>query len=84
MYDASEANLRAAQNFALDFVNKTSQWAVDVKKPVLLEEFGMARDNWENKATDYPYRSSANTTHKDAYFKVRRSPDGQPRPCLTR
>jgi mannan endo-1,4-beta-mannosidase len=70
MYDASEANLRQAQDFAVDFVKNTSRWSVAIGKPVFLEEFGMARDNWENKDKEYPYLSSANTTHKDAYFKV--------------
>ena len=30
----------------------------------------MARDNWENRDKEYPYLSSAGTTHKDAYFEV--------------
>ncbi len=71
MYDPSEANLKRAQDFATMFMNETSQWATDIGKPIFLEEFGMARDNWENKAKEYPYLSSATTTHKDAYFKVR-------------
>lgn len=70
MYDASEANLKAAQDFATAFVKNTSAWARDVGKPVFLEEFGMARDNWENKEKEYPYLSSASTTHKDAYFNA--------------
>lgn len=70
MYDSSEANLKAAQDFAKAFVTNTSAWARDVGKPVFLEEFGMARDNWENKNKEYPYLSNTSTTHKDAYFKV--------------
>jgi mannan endo-1,4-beta-mannosidase len=71
MYNASGANLHAAQAFATGFVRNTSRWAADIGKPVFLEEFGMARDNWENKDKEYPYLSSAGTSHKDAYFKVR-------------
>jgi mannan endo-1,4-beta-mannosidase len=41
---------------------------MDIGKPVFLEEFGMARDNWENEDEEYPYLSGASTTHKDAYF----------------
>ena len=70
MYDPPEVSLKAAQAFATDFVAKTSAWAKDVGKPVFLEEFGMARDNWENKEKEYPYLSSAGTTHKGAYFNV--------------
>lgn len=68
MYDSSEANLKAAQDFAVGFMRNSSQWAIDIGKPVFLEEFGMARDNWENQDKEYPYLSSAATTHKDAYF----------------
>jgi mannan endo-1,4-beta-mannosidase len=70
MYNASEANLRQAQDFARDFMRNSSQWALDIGKPVFLEEFGMARDNWENEDKEYAYLSSATTTHKDAYFTV--------------
>ncbi|KAJ4408481.1 hypothetical protein N0V91_003132 [Didymella pomorum] len=70
MYNASEANLKAAQDFAVTFMRNSSKWAADIGKPVFLEEFGMARDNWENKDKKYPYLSSASTAHKDAYFKT--------------
>jgi mannan endo-1,4-beta-mannosidase len=70
MYNSSDANLKKAQDFATDFMRNSSRWAADIGKPVFLEEFGMARDNWENKGKEYPYLSSASTCHKDAYFKV--------------
>lgn len=70
MYNASEANLKAAQDFAVTFMRNSSKWAADIGKPVFLEEFGMARDNWENKEKEYPYLSSASTSHKDAYFQT--------------
>ncbi|KAF2185669.1 glycoside hydrolase family 5 protein [Zopfia rhizophila CBS 207.26] len=70
MYNASEANLREAQEFAKAFVRNSSQWSVDIAKPLFLEEFGMARDNWENVDKEYPYLSNAGTTHKDAYFEA--------------
>ncbi|CAN9313729.1 unnamed protein product [Alternaria alternata] len=68
MYNATDANLVAAQDFARDFMKNSSAWAKDIGKPVFLEEFGMARDNWENEDREYPYLSTASTTHKDAYF----------------
>ncbi|KAF2001677.1 glycoside hydrolase family 5 protein [Amniculicola lignicola CBS 123094] len=70
MYNSSNANLKQAQDFAKAFVHNSSQWAIDIGKPLLLEEFGMARDNWENKDKEYPYLSSASTSHKDAYFET--------------
>lgn len=70
MYNASEANLKAAQDFAVTFMRNSSKWAADIGKPVFLEEFGMARDNWENKEKEYPYLSSASTSNKDTYFNT--------------
>lgn len=79
MYDSSTAGLQAAQDFATAFVQNTSRWAVEIGKPIFLEEFGMARDNWQNRNMTYPYLSSATTTHKDAYFEV-----GLPSPLMGR
>jgi mannan endo-1,4-beta-mannosidase len=71
MYNASAANLDAARDFAEAFVRNTSRWARELGKPVFLEEFGMARDNWVNGRKEYPYLSSASTAHRDAFFEVR-------------
>ena len=70
MYNPSKLNLQAAQTFATNFVKDTARWAAELGKPVFLEEFGMARDNWENKGAEYPYLSAAGTTHRDAYFQT--------------
>jgi mannan endo-1,4-beta-mannosidase len=70
MYDPTGLSLIIAKTFAKTFVSDTSRWAKELGKPIFLEEFGMARDNWENKAKGYPYLSSAKTTHKDDYFTV--------------
>lgn len=70
MYNSSGANLQKAQDLAVSFVRNSSRWAAEIGKPVFLEEFGMARDNWENSDKEYPYLSSASTSHKDAYFKT--------------
>lgn len=71
MNNASQANLQAAKDFATEFMTNTSRWGVEIGKPVYLEEFGMARDNWENNVTagEYQYASKATTTHKDNYFQ---------------
>lgn len=63
-------NLQTAQAFAINFMQESSRWSADIGKPIFLEEFGMARDNWENKDKEYPYLSSASTNNKDAYFQV--------------
>jgi hypothetical protein len=51
-------------------MQKSSKWSADIGKPIFLEEFGMARNNWENKDKEYPYLSDASTSNKDAYFEV--------------
>ncbi|KAN0063242.1 hypothetical protein ACQY0O_004406 [Thecaphora frezii] len=71
MLNSSSANLEAAKDFATEFLGNVSRWSTEIGKPVLLEEFGMARDNWQNNVAkgEYQYASKATTTHKDAYFK---------------
>ncbi|TKY86755.1 hypothetical protein EX895_004395 [Sporisorium graminicola] len=70
MLNSSSANLEAAKQFATQFMGNASRWASEVGKPVLLEEFGMARDNWQNnvQAGEYQYASKATTSNKDNYF----------------
>lgn len=62
MYNASLSNLEFANDFAREFIGNTSRWAEEIGKPILLEEFGMARNNWENEDKVYPYLSSASKT----------------------
>ena len=68
--NSSQANLEAAKTFARGFIANSSQWAAEIGKPVFLEEFGMARNNWENADKEYQYLSSAGTSNKDEYFQV--------------
>ena len=68
--NSSQANLEAAKTFAKGFIANSSQWAAEIGKPVFLEEFGMARNNWENADKEYQYLSSAGTSNKDEYFQV--------------
>ncbi|KAF2731332.1 glycoside hydrolase [Polyplosphaeria fusca] len=70
MNDATGVSLQNAKDFAKTFIADTSKWGREIGKPVFLEEFGMARDNWENLPKEYPYLSSAKTTHKDEYFET--------------
>ncbi|GAC96376.1 mannan endo-1,4-beta-mannosidase [Pseudozyma hubeiensis SY62] len=70
MLNSSRANLRQAEEFAAAFMANASRWAGDIGKPVFLEEFGMARDNWKNNVTagEYQYATKATTHSKDEYF----------------
>ncbi|KAL9057987.1 MAG: hypothetical protein Q9162_001979 [Coniocarpon cinnabarinum] len=68
MLNSSAANLEVAKSFAREFIANTSQWSVDLGKPILLEEFGMARDNWKNVDREYLYLSDTSYDNKDDYF----------------
>lgn len=70
MLNSSISNIEKAKDFARDYVADTSDWAVEIGKPIFLEEFGMARNNWENEGKEYPYLSSASTSNKDGYFQT--------------
>ncbi|ERF72889.1 hypothetical protein EPUS_08697 [Endocarpon pusillum Z07020] len=70
MLNSSISNIEKAKIFARDFVANTSDWAVEIGKPIFLEEFGMARNNWENEGKEYQYLSSASTSNKDGYFQT--------------
>lgn len=74
MLNSSEANLEAAKTFAKGFIANSSEWSAEIGKPVFLEEFGMARNNWENEDKEYTYLSSAGTSNKDEYFEVSNTP----------
>ncbi|PWN36598.1 glycoside hydrolase [Meira miltonrushii] len=68
MLDGSSNSLQKAKHFASKYLDKVRSWSNDISKPIILEEFGMARDNWKNKDSAYTYSTKASTTHRDAYF----------------
>jgi mannan endo-1,4-beta-mannosidase len=68
MLDASDRSLSRAKQFAKAYLNDVERWSEEIGKPVLLEEFGMARDNWLNKGTMFAYHTNATTGHRDRYF----------------
>jgi mannan endo-1,4-beta-mannosidase len=68
--DPSKKSLKKAQGFAKDFINRTTGWANKIHKPILLEEFGMARDAWRNPSDPaYKYNPGTPTSHKDTYYQ---------------
>ncbi|KAI7965570.1 hypothetical protein MJO29_001318 [Puccinia striiformis f. sp. tritici] len=79
--DPSEKSLERAKIFANEYLRNLSKWTLDLKKPIVLEEFGMARDNWLNVKKGAPTKhylyelssslsASAATTHKDDFFEA--------------
>ncbi|KAL7007817.1 hypothetical protein EMMF5_002464 [Cystobasidiomycetes sp. EMM_F5] len=73
--NTSAVNLQVAIDSVTTFLGNVSQWATDLGKPAILEEAGMARDEWQNVARGAPtksylYNSTATITNRDAYFGV--------------
>ncbi|PLW22156.1 hypothetical protein PCANC_01003 [Puccinia coronata f. sp. avenae] len=73
--DPTEKSLVAAEQFATEWLKNLSSWSLDLHKPLVLEEFGMARDEWQNVAKGAPtsfylYDARATTTHKDRFFQL--------------
>jgi mannan endo-1,4-beta-mannosidase len=59
-----------ACSYAEGFIQNCSDWAVGMGKPVVLEEFGMARDAWRNPLEPlYKYNPGTPVTHKDRYYE---------------
>ncbi|KAI8344518.1 glycoside hydrolase [Chlamydoabsidia padenii] len=70
IYNASDPNgLPPAMKYATSYIKSRGEWASGIKKPIVLEEFGMARDAWK-KPDDlaYKYLPSTTTEHKDKYY----------------
>jgi mannan endo-1,4-beta-mannosidase len=68
MTDSSEQNISQAIQWALGWINKVSHWASIVGKPLVLEEFGMPRDNFGSKKNWYSPLNP--TTRRDRYFEA--------------
>ncbi|KAI7884440.1 glycoside hydrolase [Lichtheimia hyalospora FSU 10163] len=70
IYDPANVTTFAdAQAAAKDFISSRSKWAKTLSKPILLEEFGMARDAWHKpNDLEYKYDPSTPTTHKDKFY----------------
>ncbi|CAG8599639.1 16583_t:CDS:2 [Acaulospora morrowiae] len=64
--DSSIENFKKAENFMLNFLQSVSDWSTDIlHKPILLGEYGMARDAWSGVSK---YSPDATTTNRDKYF----------------
>ncbi|ORX52304.1 glycoside hydrolase, partial [Hesseltinella vesiculosa] len=70
IYHPKDPNsLLAALNFATDYLATRANWARQLGKPIILEEFGMCRDAWKQPDNDNAkYDPATTTNHRDAYF----------------
>jgi mannan endo-1,4-beta-mannosidase len=64
--DSTTANLQAAVDFALEYIDVHNTQAVALGKPLVLEEFGLARDAW---APTGGYDPATPVTYRDTYYQ---------------
>lgn len=65
--NSTEANLQKAIDFCVNHLVETATWALHLGKPIIFEEYGMARDGF-NGLNEYDPNSP--TTNRDKYFKA--------------
>ncbi|KAI8910332.1 glycoside hydrolase superfamily [Gorgonomyces haynaldii] len=73
MWDSSEANINHAISWGLEQVNHAHSWALKYNKPLIFEEFGLARDNWvagSQTSAIAVYSPENPTTNKDRYYNA--------------
>ncbi|KAI8892820.1 glycoside hydrolase superfamily [Globomyces pollinis-pini] len=68
MMDPSDGNIKHAIDWGLQWIEKSNQWAIKLNKPLILEEFGFPRDNWNGKSVDEIYSPLNPVTRKNRYY----------------
>ncbi|MFL5307194.1 MAG: cellulase family glycosylhydrolase [Polyangia bacterium] len=64
--DSSASNLQSATSFATTYLQNHDTMAKQLGKPLVLEEFGLARDGWASGGKTDP---ASPTTNRDKYYK---------------
>ena len=70
MTDPSEKNIADAITWGIGWIHQANEWALRVKKPLILEEFGFPRDNFIDSGDGNVYSPLHPTTRRDRYFKA--------------
>lgn len=71
MLDSSEWNIQNSISWATNRLQMVNQWAVRMNRPVILEEFGLARDNWvANGDKSKIYSADNPITNRNRYFQA--------------
>ncbi|KAJ3274749.1 hypothetical protein HDV01_002271 [Terramyces sp. JEL0728] len=70
MMDSSDANITHAIEWGTSVIDKVDQWAREINKPLLLEEFGFPRDNWVAKEKADIYSCKHTVANRDRYYKA--------------
>jgi mannan endo-1,4-beta-mannosidase len=64
--DSSASQLQTATNFAVDYLNTHNTDSASLGKPLVMEEFGLARDGW---ASTGKYDPATPVTNRDKYYQ---------------
>ena len=64
--DSSASQLTTATNFAVDYLNTHNTDSASLGKPLVMEEFGLARDGW---ASTGKYDPATPVTNRDKYYQ---------------
>jgi mannan endo-1,4-beta-mannosidase len=64
--DSSASQLTTATNFAVDYLNTHNTDSASLGKPLVLEEFGLARDGWVSTGK---YDPSTPVTNRNKYYQ---------------
>jgi mannan endo-1,4-beta-mannosidase len=64
--DSSASQLTTATNFAVDYLNTHNTDSASLGKPLVMEEFGLARDGW---ASTGEYNPATPVTNRNKYYQ---------------
>jgi mannan endo-1,4-beta-mannosidase len=64
--DSSASQLTTATNFAVDYLNTHNTDSASLGKPLVLEEFGLARDGWVSTGE---YNPATPVTNRNKYYQ---------------
>ena len=63
----SEAHLQHAIDYGIFHLRETAEWAFQLEKPIVFEEYGMARDGWDGQDE---YDPNTPATNRFKYYKA--------------
>ncbi|KAG4108386.1 glycoside hydrolase [Neocallimastix lanati (nom. inval.)] len=65
--NGTEANLQHAIDYCINHLRDTAGWALKINKPIIFEEYGMARDGWDGQDE---YDPATPATNRLKYYKA--------------
>jgi len=47
--NGTDANLQNTNDYCINHLEETAGWTLKINKPLIFEEYGMARDGWNDQ-----------------------------------